>query len=72
MSDRLIKDLALVLDHEATDPQLCDLVAIAGQNHRDLKEAIRLLTAATTFRDPRKFGLDAQDFLDRINPRLQY
>ena len=68
MSERLIKDLAIVLNHDAENPSLCDLVAIAGQNNRDLKEAVRLLRAFYAGND--HVELDAESFLKDVNRRL--
>lgn len=68
MSEQVLKDFAIILGHDAERPALCDLVAIAGQNNRDLKEAVRLLRAFVAGND--HVELDAEDFLNTVTRRL--
>lgn len=47
LNERLHGELAKALQHDAPDPPLCDLVAIAGKHKRDLDEATRLLNSVS-------------------------
>ena len=70
MSKKLINELAMALGHEVQDPQLSDLVAIAGKTQRDLSEACRLLKTVMYYSRDSKLKNDAVTFFE-TNPRLR-